>query len=55
MSTQELTAEEIVTKCRKAGITLYPDNLIWFDEMGWTLDGMPWEEWVEAMYEVRIS
>lgn len=46
-----MTEEEIRAKCvAQVGSGVLPGDIIWVDG-DYTIDGMPWREWLNAMTE----
>ncbi|KIQ61490.1 hypothetical protein TR51_25695 [Kitasatospora griseola] len=42
-------AERVIERGRELGITLVKADLRWSDAMGITIDGMPADQWLEAV------
>ncbi|MFJ8394352.1 hypothetical protein [Streptomyces sp. NPDC094144] len=39
----------LINGARKAGIVLPEDDVKWSDEIGWNIDGMAADDWLERM------
>lgn len=45
------TREAIIKAAREKGIDLTPEDIRVTDD-GYVIDGMPWDEWLEAMTDL---
>lgn len=49
LTISNIQQSKIIRRAAKFDIELSPDDFVWDFISGWTIDGMPADEWLDAM------